>query len=230
MVGLSTIYDHMPRGVHLVESATLDPLERTPTATLVSDVVRARIIDGTFAPGRQLTETQLAEQLHVSRGPVREAFQRLIQEGLLVSQPHRGVFVTTLEDEDVEDLHLARRAIEREAARQILRSNDSAAVQRLAELVKEMASAAKAGGWEAVADVDLRFHETLVEAAGSPRLSRMYATLLVETRLGLAGLGREYPEPRTVVAEHRALVKALRSGSEDQVFMQIDAHLERART
>lgn len=209
-----------------MSSSTLEPLERIPTATLVSEAVRARIIDGTFPPGRQLTEAQLAEQLRVSRGPVREAFQRLIQEGLLVSEPHRGVFVVVLDDRDLDDLRIARRAVEREAARQILRSANIAAVRHLASLVAEMADAARDRDWAAVADADLRFHEALVAAADSRRLDRMYRTLLVETRLAMSSLERQYRSPRSVVAEHRALVKALRAGNEDEVVRLIDRHLE----
>jgi DNA-binding GntR family transcriptional regulator len=207
---------------------TLEPLDRIPTATLVSRAIRARIIDGTFPPGRQLTEAQLAEQLRVSRGPVREAFQRLIQEGLLVSEPHRGVFVVTLDDRDLDDLRIARRAIEREAARQILASGNTAAIRHLAALVTEMAAAARSGRWDAVADVDLRFHEALVAAADSPRLDRMYMTLLVETRLAMAGMERDHSNPRTGVVEHRALVKSLRTGNEEEVLALIDGHLEPA--
>lgn len=56
----------------------------------------------------------------------------------------------------------------------------------------------------------------------------MFATLLVETRLSLAGLRRSYPDPRRVVAEHRALLRALRAGDEGEVLVRIDEHLSRA--
>lgn len=213
-----------------LSSTPLVPLDRKPTVGLVADSIRASIAAGAFPPGTQLTEVTLAEQLGVSRGPVREAFQRLIQEGILVAEPHRGVFVATVGPEEAADLYLARRAIEREAAREIVRRGDKAAVKRLDDLVKQMATAAKGGTWSDVADTDLAFHDALVDAAGSTRLRRMYATLLVETRLCLADLQRAHPDPRTVVAEHRALVKALRSGNESEVLGQVDRHLERAAT
>ncbi|HEX9683815.1 MAG TPA: GntR family transcriptional regulator [Acidimicrobiales bacterium] len=203
----------------------LQPLERRPTATVIAEAIRERIIDGSFTPGTQLTEMQLANQLDVSRGPVREALQRLIQEGLLVSEPHRGVFVVRLDRDDMADVYVARAAVEREAARQIVRRNDRAIVQRLGVLVAEMAEAAKTGSWADVADADLRFHEALVAASGSRRLQRMYATLLAETRLCLTQMPRTEPNARTVVAEHRALVKALRAGDEVDVVARIDAHL-----
>ncbi|MBW3557926.1 MAG: GntR family transcriptional regulator, partial [Actinobacteria bacterium] len=87
----------------------LDRVERRATASVIADVIRERVIDGSFPPGAQLGEVQLAEQLGVSRGPVREALQRLIQEGLLEGRPHRGVFVARLRGDDVVDVYRARR-------------------------------------------------------------------------------------------------------------------------
>lgn len=212
----------------MIKPAPLDPVERRPTSTVIAEAIRARITDGSYPAGTQLTEAQLASQLRVSRGPVREALQRLIQEGLLHSEPHRGVFVITLEPDDVLDVYLARSTIEREASRILIRQSEREPLRRLEAIVREMAEAAKSGAWSDIAEADLRFHETLVGSAGSPRLARMYATLLVETRLCLAGLRISYPDPRRVVAEHRGLLRALRAGDEAEVAARIDEHLERA--
>lgn len=212
----------------MITSAPLEPVERRPTSTVIAEAIRARITDGSFPAGTQLTEAQLASQLRVSRGPVREALQRLIQEGLLLSVPHRGVFVITLEPSDVLDVYLARATIEREAARLLLRRDNREVLRRLEAIVREMGQAAKSGVWADIAEADLRFHETLVASAGSLRLARMFATLLVETRLSLANLRRSYPDPRRVVAEHRALLRALRAGDEAGVLARIEEHLGRA--
>lgn len=213
---------------NLNPTSGLQPLERRPTSTVIAEAIRERIIDGSFPGGTQLTEMQLASQLDVSRGPVREALQRLIQEGLLVSEPHRGVFVVLLDADDMADVYVARAAVERQAAQLIVGRGDRAAVDHLAGLVKEMAAAAKTGTWAGLADADLRFHEALVAASGSPRLQRMYATLLAETRLCLSQMPQLEPSPRTVVAEHRALVKALGAGDEAEVVAHIEAHLNRS--
>ncbi|MGH3366428.1 MAG: GntR family transcriptional regulator, partial [Nocardioidaceae bacterium] len=77
------------------------PLERVPTSTLIADQLREAIMSGDIDQGDQVGEAQLAEQLGVSRGPLREAMQRLVQEGLLDSIPHRGLFVATLSEEDI---------------------------------------------------------------------------------------------------------------------------------
>ena len=71
-------------------------LEDRPTPELIADQIRDGILQGDFRPGEQVVEAQLAARMQVSRGPVREALQRLIQEGLLVSYRNKGVFVLEL--------------------------------------------------------------------------------------------------------------------------------------
>lgn len=203
----------------------LQPVPRRATPTIIAETIRERIMDGSFEPGLQLTESQLAERLGVSRGPVREAFQRLLQEGLLEAAPHRGVFVTTLDLDDAADIAWARVTIERAAAERIVRLADPTTFGALQAVVDEMDAAAATGQWSDVADIDLRFHETLVAGAGSPRLSRMYATLLVETRLCLQTLPAQHLDPADVVAEHRGLLAALAEGDVATAAASIEAHL-----
>lgn len=203
----------------------LEPVPRRATATIIAETIRERILDGSFEPGMQLTETQLADRLGVSRGPVREAFQRLVQEGLLDAAPHRGVFVTTVDVEDAADIALARMTIERAAAERVARLAEPDTLAELAALVEEMEGAAAGGDWRDVADIDLAFHERLVAGAGSPRLGRMYATLLAETRLCLRTLPARHPDPAEVVAEHRSLLAALAAGDTDAAADAVVAHL-----
>lgn len=208
--------------------ANLHRVERRATASVIADVIRERVIDGSFSPGAQLGEVQLAERLGVSRGPVREALQRLIQEGLLEGRPHRGVFVARLRQEDVVDVYRARRAVERAAAELVVDRADRTALDDLAGLVSRMEDAAERGHWSNVVDLDRRFHETLVSAAGSPRLSRMFRTLLAETAMCMAALEPAYPVRRDIAAEHRLLLEALTAGDTGRVLACIEEHLDHA--
>jgi len=94
----------------------LEPLRRDSTPERIAEQLRSGIVTGRLAPGQALREVEIARQLGVSRGPVREAFQRLIQEGLLEAHPARGVFVPQLAADDIADLYLARGAVEISAA------------------------------------------------------------------------------------------------------------------
>src|SRR5947209_17117271 len=122
--------------------ADLQPVNRDSTAGIIAAQLRAAIMTGALPPGTQLGETDLAARFQVSRGPLREAMQRLVSEGLLRSERHRGLFVIDLEPGDVFDIYSARWAIERAAAVRIMRGDREAAAAALDEAVHAMVAAA----------------------------------------------------------------------------------------
>lgn len=207
---------------------SLAPVERDSTASIIAGRIRDAIIDGSFPPGMQLSEAHLADRLSVSRGPVREAMQRLIQEGLLRAVRHRGVFVIELGPDDVRDVYLARAAIERTAVSILVQAGDRAALDALATRLREMEQAIETSDWSAVADLDLRFHETLVDATGSMRLARMFRTLMAETRMCLTALESGYPNWRDLAEEHAAILAAMRAGDEALALERLAAHYDAA--
>ena len=208
--------------------ADVIPIQRESLSEIVAAELRSRILDGTFDPGMQLAEVQLAERFSVSRGPVREAMARLVQEGLLVSRPRRGVFVRELVASDIPDIYLARQAIETTAAVRVSSRKADHQLGRLDRLVEEMAGVASKGRWKDLADLDLRFHEAVVNAAGSERLTRLFESLSAETRLCLNALEGSYGQPADVVDEHRELLAAIRVGDEDRVRATVIRHLDEA--
>jgi len=203
----------------------LEPVPRRSTVEIVFDELRSAILYGSLPPGSQLGEADLAARLGVSRGPLREAMQRLVQEGLLRSEPHRGLFVITLDEDDVQDVYLARLAIERAACQMIMHRNRGEAVVQLNEALQILVGAARQADRTAMSDADLAFHEALVASSGSPRLERMAQTLLVETRMCLNALQEKYPEPEDLVEEHRKLVDAISDGEEERLLRLIEEHM-----
>jgi DNA-binding GntR family transcriptional regulator len=207
----------------------LEPVALESAASIIADQIRRRIMDGSFAPGTQLGEVQLSERLGMSRGPVREAIQRLIQEGLLRAERHRGVFVIELDDDDIGDLYLARRAIEGTALTLLsLRPADDAVFARIEALVEQMEEAAERGNWADMATLDLQFHETVVAATESKRLIRMFRTLMAETRMCLSELESGYAVWRDLVGEHRALLDLARRGEIGELIPAFQQHLDSA--
>jgi DNA-binding GntR family transcriptional regulator len=203
----------------------LEPVPRKSTVEIVYDELRSAIMYGHLAPGEQLGEAELAGRLGISRGPLREAMQRLVQEGLLHSEPHRGLFVITLDQGDVEDVYLARLAIERAACTIVMDRNRGEAVARLTEALERLVEAARERDRVKMSDADQAFHEVLVSSSGSPRLERMAQTLLVETRMCLNALQDTYPEPDELVEEHRRLVDAISDGEEERLLRLIEDHM-----
>ena len=205
----------------------LEPIARVPTAHIIARRIRNAIRDGTLAPGTRMVETRLAEQLGVSRAPVREALQRLIQEGLAVNK-RRGVFIRELGREDVVDVYLARTACETAAAEAIMQAPDDVRWDVLEAALGSLEQAAAAGDLRSTLEADRLFHEQLVDAAGSPRLTRMFATLLVETAICIRRLEGAYSEGTHLVEEHRRILAALKAGDPDGASRAITAHMHDA--
>jgi DNA-binding GntR family transcriptional regulator len=218
----------------MVGFAGLPPLEGRPTSELIAERLRQRIIDGSFLPGEQMLESQVAAQLDVSRGPVREALHRLCQEGLLVSHRNRGVFVLELTRQDVVEVYSAREAIELAAVRAILGRGWATlagpAVKRLSDVVAQMPAAARSGDWRSLTALDLRFHTVLVESAGNSRLSRIYTTLAAEAQMSMFALEISAARVMVLVEEHLEILRLLSERDLPAIEQAITQHLSLDKT
>lgn len=203
-------------------------VNRESTAGLITRQLREAIMYGSLAPGAQLSEAALAAQFGVSRGPLREAMQRLVQEGLVRAEPNRGLFVKELDADQIRDLYVARIALETSAGRIIISAADQTAVASLREAYDAMQAAAETGDLARLSDADFEFHKALVGAAGSPRLQRMHETLMVETRMCLTALQGTYLDPQDQVAEHRRIAEAIATRDTDELVDAVESHMQEA--
>jgi DNA-binding GntR family transcriptional regulator len=211
------------------KSSTPTVIPRETFASMVGERIRSSIIEGVLPPGSQLHEVELAARFGVSRGPVREALQRLIQEGLLRSEAHRGVFVPVMSDDDIVDIYVAREALETAAVRRITgMSRSASAYKSLDSIVREMETAEKVGDWQTVASRDLDFHTTLVAAAESTRLERMFTTVISETRLCLRVLTSASDPRGDLVQEHRNVSEMIRAGDTVGAIAVLTKHFDDA--
>ena len=212
----------------MVSASFLDPVDRESTPSIIARKLRQAISHGELAPGTQLAEAELARELGVSRGPLREAMQRLTQEGLLLSIRNRGLFVIELTEDDVRDIYVARTAVERAAAIQILLRDHVSARTRLTSVIQRMAQAADQRDAAGIGLADLDFHEVLVGLSESSRLIRMHQTLLTETRMCVMALEGTYPLSDARVAEHKGIADAIGDGDPQKVDRLIIAHMDDA--
>lgn len=199
-------------------------LDRPTTPLRVAEVLREQILLGRLPSGTRCAEQQLAGALGVSRNTLREAFQVLVGERLLVHEPHRGVFVRRLGVDDVRDVYAFRRVVECGALADPVRPG---ALEELADAVAAGQAAAARGDWVGAGTEDVRFHLAVTAAAGSPRLDRVVRALFVELRLAF----QLVPDPSTLhgpflarnaeiaaltaAGDHRAAAGALRDYLDD---------------
>ena len=209
-------------------SARLEKLEPRALSRRIVDQLKRVIIAGELRPGDRVLETDLAEQLGVSRGPVREAFRQLEQEGLLISLPHRGTFVATVPEDEIEEVYALRAHLEGYAARRVVAERQDEAVTLLSDFLEQMLQAARSDDLPGLADLDLQFHDTLLELSGYTGLHRIWRSMdgLVRARtyatLALPGR-RELIE--YTARSHRPIVDAIRSGDPDAVDAAVKHHI-----
>ena len=180
------------------------------TVDALAAALRGRILDGDLPAGARLREQELTDGYGVARHTVRAALRALAVEGLVRIEPNRGASVTRLGPDDILGLYELRTALEVEAARLALERHDGrlpeavyAAVARLSALC-----AGPAPSWSAMIEAHDPIHAAIVDAAGSPRISRAHAALNTETRLFLVSLKPDWT-PQKMAADHEALPRDL---------------------
>lgn len=211
-------------------SDILSPSKKNTLADEVVVRLRDAISNGDLQPGERLTETELAEVLDVSRGPIREALSQLELEGLVIKQPNRGAFVAKLSDEDLKEVYSLRLALERLAVQQVVVDPDPEYLDQMQAVVDEMADCVETGiSEQEAAELDIRFHEILCRAANHGRLYDFWTNLRSQIYIFLLSRNIANPDFRELAVEsHQGIVDALRSGSEQRAVAIIDEHLTAA--
>ncbi|MFF6791872.1 GntR family transcriptional regulator [Streptomyces filamentosus] len=190
----------------------------------VLEELRRAITGGELRPGAPIRQDALAARLEVSRVPLREALKALEAEGLVVHHVHRGYFVAELSLADLEEIYRIRALLETEAVLQAMDADPDDLCDTLAAIQDEVEEAALAGDVPAMAEANRRFHFTLIDACGMPRLVRMITTLWDATD-AYRSLYYTDPDHRTqAVHEHRAVLSALRDRDAHCVLHWLDDH------
>lgn len=206
-------------------------LEGRPTAQLIADHLREQIVQGVFRPGQQINESVLAAQLRTSRGPLREALQRLAQEGILVSMRNRGVFVPEMSIDDIKEIYAVREAVESAAAKILVaapKDQINLTTKALKEILTEMAKQVELSDWHAISRLDMQFHTTLVNGTKNSRLLRIYDTLAAESRMCIINLEVSYPRVDALVQEHQSILDLLEAGDSDGLQRAVSHHMQKA--
>ncbi len=151
----------------------LKPVHRDRLADQAHAATREAIITGQFDTGERLIETRLAADLGMSRAPIREAIQRLAEEGLVTERPHQGTFVTVLTADDVVDLYNVRLGIETTAVRLFMRRGCS--TEPLRAKIEAMSRAAARRDANSVVRAELEFHRMICEGSANDLLVRLFS-------------------------------------------------------
>ena len=188
--------------------------------------IRARILNGDWPAGTVLGEARLAEELGMSKTPVRQALRLLMHEGLLEVGPHRQMLVRDLSEAHRQEVLEIRRALEQIAVSHACRRMPPEEVDYLQVLLRRQARAARAGDEPAFVALDEEFHLSMARAAGMPTVAELLGQMRGFVRLMRLGRVRGPDDLRQVIAEHQALVDAIETRDEARALDVLLHHLD----
>ncbi|PJE27956.1 transcriptional regulator, GntR family [Pseudooceanicola antarcticus] len=200
----------------------IGPIENVPLRVQVATRLRAAIVSGRLRPGEPLIETALAQQMNVSRAPIREAIQILENDGLVETIAYKGKRVKPLTAREVEEIYSLREAFEVMAVRRIIERGTSVAPLRAQ--CDAMLAAAKADDLEALVAADEAFHHTLIQIADHELLLASWKNLYLRIHQIMALRNRERPKLQEVAGNHPPIVDALEAKDMDRAVALISAH------
>lgn len=197
----------------------------------IEEKLRAAILRGIFRPGDHLVETTIAEQLGVSRAPVREALSALERAGLVVCTPRRGYFVIDFTEKDVEEIYSLRLLLELGALRRAIPRITEADLEELQALVHRLdESARRMEAPEETVALDLSFHGYICRLAEHGRLLSCWDNLRAQAQL-LVGVTTKthYDHPEEPGKLHQAILDAIREQDLDRAEQVLTTHMEDAQ-
>ncbi|WP_165250987.1 GntR family transcriptional regulator [Paludisphaera soli] len=177
----------------------------------VSRTLREEILTGRLAAGSRLTEAGLSSRFGVGRGLVREAFQKLSSQGLVISRPNRGAVVAPEAPREIRNLIIPiRRTVEVYALRLVFDELDDADSAAWDAILGRMRDACARRDFHAIAEADLAFHRRLLERAGQPDLIVIWETLVGRIRSHFRETQKRSADAMEIHEEHRALAESFR--------------------
>ena len=207
----------------------IDIQNHKPLREMVYEELKMQILKGSIIPGTRMMEVELAEEMGVSRTPIREAIRKLEKEGLVTIEPRRGAYASMISTEDMVEILEVRQDLEGLAA---YFAADRMSEEQMNELRKESDSyndAVKRGNMEDMIRHDTRFHHIIVESCRNKILVQMIEQLQ-ELVLRFRYIYYDnFRRAENMPEEHEAIVTAIAEGDADKARAAADIHIERLK-
>lgn len=195
----------------------------------VETTLREAIFGGRLRPGARVSDAKIANEMGISRAPVREAIRHLAVRGLLREEPRRGTFVARMTRSGAREVYDCRRALEGLAARRVaLSSARESHVWQLRRCIEQMGAYGEAGDRVRLAEADQRFHLALCEMSGNEWLLRLYGQLSDQTRLMqvIDQLAHDGQEAKVMLIRHEPIAAAIETGDPDRAERAVLQHID----
>ncbi|WAW15001.1 GntR family transcriptional regulator [Peptostreptococcus equinus] len=199
-----------------------------PLRDVVFENIRGAIMEGVLKPGERLMEIQLAEQLGVSRTPVREAIRKLELEGLVIMLPRKGAYVADMSKKDLIDVLEVRLGLEGLAAYYAAERIRKDQIETLEKISEDLEKYVEQNDLENILKMDEYFHMLIFDASGNSRLKSMIISVWETVYRFRIKYMSDYNSAVNIVEEHKKLIEALKKGKGDLAEKLAREHIEKA--
>lgn len=200
--------------------------EYVPLRDIVFDKLRENIITGRLKPGDRLMEIKLANEMGVSRTPVREAIKKLENEGLVIMNARRGAMVAPINERVMRELLEVRKALESLASRLVAQKASADDIVELRKLNNELAKAVEEDDVKQATVYDVAFHEKISELADNAHLTSMLDQIkehLFRYRLEFI---KSTKNRQLIVEEHERIITAFETRNPRMAEREMEKHIE----
>lgn len=207
----------------------LGPVTTTTLVETAAATIRSSILAGRFAPNERLVEAELARELQVSRGPIREALALLTKEGIVTNLTRRGKFVQGFTPRLVAELYSLRRVLEPYAVSLVIEKLDDTGRQRLEVAVAEIAHAVASDDEQLLAQRDVAFHDLLYELADHDLLERAWLENIAgKLRILLNVTTHTLSSLADAERQHHNLLEPILAKDKRLACSRIESHIDEA--
>ncbi|HAQ39987.1 MAG TPA: GntR family transcriptional regulator [Clostridiales bacterium] len=212
-----------------MELLKIDENDLRPTRDIVFEILRKAILDGKLAQNERIMETAVAEELKISRTPVREAFRKLEAEGLVEYHPKRGTVVRSITKESIIEIYDMREVLEGLAVRLVCIKGYKVVIASLKDTVENMEKANDEGAYETLYALHDQYNKTVLEAAGSKRLKENLLNLY-EYIVSFRKITLSHNQRRSIsVADHKKIVDLIAEGNPEAAEEYCRKHIRKAK-
>lgn len=199
-----------------------------PIAIQAAGIIKSKILQGVFKAGERLSEAGLSESLQISRSPIREAFQRLSQEGLVVLVPRKGAFVSMPNVESIENLFEVRQVLEPLAVGLAAEKGTDLQINQIEEFLRNTERMIEQNEYRQY-PWDLDYHKKLASCSNNQILEDMVYQINMRLQLARSRSSTEYGRAQGAFNEHIAIFEAVKKRDAKLAKKRMDLHIARAK-
>ncbi len=207
---------------------SFQPATNTLLHTEVINDIIAAIVSGDLKPGDRVIEQYIAQQMKISRSPVREAIRELVAQGILQFEPRKGAYVSPMIPSEIKSTYLLRSRLEGLAARLATEYLTKDDLNTLGTHTQEMVEASQINNAMSFVENDIKFHDFITTHCNHSRLIKMIEGVRIQTRLYMV-MSKEYLVANSQLNResnaHQPILEAFRQHDCDLVEQRVQEHI-----